>query len=180
VTKFHWIWVKPIAALTLAAALIWGPVVTLGQQAAKTGSPAPHFKLKDLSGKEFTSSQFEGSVVVLDVWATWCEACIDEIPMFNRLHQKYAGSRFNVVGIAVQSGWPEDVERHVAKLGIKYPVLVGNDEVAQQYVPAGFPTTYLIGDDGKIVKTYVGTFPDSESAKERDLEREIDKLLQAR
>ena len=162
------------------ALLIWRPTVTIGQHAATPGSTLPDFKLADLAGKPFRSSQLKGSVVVLDVWATWCEPCIADIPMFNRLHDKYAGRGLKVVGIAVQSGWAKDVKPHVAKLGIKYLVLVGNDKVTGQYVDVGFPITYLIGEDGKIIKKYTGTFPGRENGKEMDLEREMDRLLQPR
>jgi thiol-disulfide isomerase/thioredoxin len=136
-------------------------------------APGLDFKLPDLAGKEFKSSQLKGSVVVLDLWATWCEPCIADIPIFNRLHEKYAGREVKVVGIAVQSGWAKDIKPHVAKLVIKYRVLVGNDQIMERYVNVGFPTTYLIGRDGKIAKKYMGIFPD----KEMDLEREIHRLL---
>jgi len=157
--------------------LICCPAVTIGQHAAKPGSAIPDFKLPELGGRQFRSSQLKGSVVVLDVWATWCEPCIADIPMFNRLHEKYTDRDLKVVGIAVQSGWAKDIKRHVAKLGIKYLVLVGNDKITEQYVDVGFPTTYLIDQQGKIVKKYTGTFPGRESGKEMDLEREIEGLL---
>src|SRR5438094_3274155 len=119
--------------------LICCPAATIGQEAAKSGSVLPDFKLPDLGGKHFRSSQLKGSVVVLDVWATWCEPCIADIPMFNRLHEKYAGRGLKVVGIAVQSGWAKDIKAHVVKLAIKYLVLAGSDKIREQYVDVGFP-----------------------------------------
>ena len=85
-----------------------------------------------------------------------------------------------VIGIAVESGWAKDIKPHVAKHAIKYTVLVGNEKIVEQYQMIGFPTTYLIGRDGKIVKRYTGTVPDTEAEKEADLEREIQHLLQER
>jgi peroxiredoxin len=165
--------------ITLASALlICCSAVAIGQHAPKTGSALPDFKLPDLGGKQFRSSQLKGSVVVLDVWATWCEPCVADIPIFNRLHEKYTGRGLKVVGIAVQSGWAKDIKRHVARLGIKYVVLVGNDKITEQYVDVAFPMTYLIDQRGKIVKKYTGTFPGQENGKEMDLEREIEGLLQ--
>jgi thiol-disulfide isomerase/thioredoxin len=162
------------------AVKIIGLMLAIAMQAGQLGTTAPDFKLKDLRGKEFKSSQFKGSVVVLDLWATWCEPCIEDIPMFNRLHDKYASQNVKVVGIAVQSGWPADIKRHVAQLGIKYLVLAGDDKVAEQYLTVGFPTTYLLGPNGTIIKKYIGTVPDGQTSKEMDLEREIDKVLMAR
>jgi peroxiredoxin len=141
------------------------------------GSPAPKFRLADVNGRPFDSSQLKGSIVVLDLWATWCEPCIADIPMFNKLHEKFQGQGVKVIGIAVESGWAKDIKPQVAKRAIKYPVLVGNDRIVEQYQMIGFPTTYLIGKDGKIVQKYTGTVPDTESQKEADLNREIEALL---
>src|SRR5262245_65170406 len=93
-----------MAAVLLITGLVCCSSVTLGQQRAKLGDAIPEFRLTDLAGKEFRSSQLKGSVVVLDLWATWCEPCIADIPMFNRLQEKYAERGLKVVGIAVQSG----------------------------------------------------------------------------
>ena len=166
-------------ALLLMIAVICYPVRLIHGQAHE-GAPTPEFKLKDLSGKERRSSEFRGKILILDVWATWCEPCIEGIPMFNRLHDKYVGRGVEVVGIAVQSGSAQDIRRHVASLGIKYPVLVGNDEIVEKYVAVGFPITYLIGPDGKIMKKYTGSLPETETAKEMNLDEEIQNLLSTR
>src|SRR5215813_13006937 len=102
--------VKLGAAVLLTIGFVCNPVPLISWQAAKTGTAAPAFKLKNLYGNEFSSSQLKGSIVVLDVWATWCEPCIEVIPMFNRLHDKYASLGLKVVGIAVQSGSAQDIK----------------------------------------------------------------------
>src|SRR5206468_4560959 len=56
------------------------------QKVATQGNPIPEFKLSDLDGKSFKSSQLRGRVVLLDLWATWCEPCLEDIPMLNRLY----------------------------------------------------------------------------------------------
>jgi peroxiredoxin len=157
---------------TLALELLTAMLFSLGP-----GSSAPEFKLRDLQGKSFNSSELKGNMVVLDLWATWCEPCIDDIPMLNRLHEKYSSRGVQVIGIAVESGWAKDIKPHVVKLGVKYNVLVGNDKIVEQYQMIGFPTTYLIGKDGRIVKKYVGTVPDTDKEKEADMMHQIDRLL---
>ena len=160
--------------------ILYLPLIIAGQilgQTVSVGTSAPEFRLHSLNGKQFRSSQLKGSIVVMDLWATWCEPCIADIPMFNRLHEKYEMRGVKVVGIAVQSGWAKDIKPHVAKLGIKYPVLVGDERIVEQYQMIGYPTTYLIGKDGKIVKKYTGTVPGTEEQKEADLTHEIDNLL---
>jgi thiol-disulfide isomerase/thioredoxin len=147
------------------------------QKTIQPGNPAPEFKLRDLNGKLFNSSQLKGSVVLLDLWATWCEPCIAGIPTLNRLHEKFVGQGLKVIGIAVQSGEIRDIKPHVSDLGIKYPVLVGTEKTMEQYVPIGFPITYLIGKDGRIIKKYLGTLPDQEEEKEMLIQRDIGSLL---
>ena len=166
---------KWIATTLLVAGFL--TIGLMGQTALKPGGLAPDFKLNDLTGKPFKSSQLQGSVVLLDLWATWCEPCIADIPMLNRLHEKFGSRGLKVVGIAVESGWAKDIKPHVAKLGIKYPVLVGTEKIVEQYEMIGFPTTYLMGRDGKLVKKYLGTLPDQEKAKETEMERDIEALL---
>ncbi len=168
---------KLIIAGVLAAGLLYSAERAIGQGVIHPGSPAPEFKLAGLDGKAFKSSQLKGSVVLLDLWATWCEPCLANIPIFNRLHEKFGTLGLKVVGIAVESGWAKDIKPHAAKLGIKYPVVVGTEDIVQRYDLIGFPTTYLIGKNGRVVKKYVGTPPDREEEMEKNLGREIEELL---
>ena len=161
---------KPIIGALWAAALLW--------PAQTTALKTPEFKLSDLNGKLFKSAELKGSVVLLDLWATWCEPCIADIPMLNRLHEKFADRGLKVIGIAVQSGRTNDIKPHVAKLGIKYRVLVGTDRTVEQYVPVGFPVRYLIGKYARIAKKYLGSLPDREKEQQTEMERDIESLLQ--
>lgn len=167
-------------AATLCAFFIYSSIYSSGaisQKTAVVGSPTPEFKLGDLNGKLFRSSQLKGSVVLLDLWATWCEPCLADIPMLNRLHENFASRGLEVIGIAVQSGGASDIRAHAAKLGIEYFVLVGTEKTVEQYVPVGFPVRYLIGRDGRIVKKYLGSLPDQEKVQETAIEHDIESLL---
>jgi len=171
--------VIPVLVLGVLVWLLW-PRPEVQEQQAKAespASPAPDFKVTDLNGQEFDSSQLKGSVVVLDLWATWCEPCIEDIPMFNRLHEKYESRGLKIVGVSMQSGWAEDIKPHVERHGMKYTIVVGNETFAELYPHIGLPTTFLVSKDWKIVKKYIGTLPGKEADKEKELEREIERLL---
>jgi len=140
---------------------------------------AVEFKLTDLAGKQLDSARLKGHVVVLDLWATWCAPCIEDITMFNRLQEKYGPRGLTVVAAAMQSGWPQDIQPVVDKHRMKYTIVIGDEILAEQYPYIGLPTTFLIDKDWRIAKKFVGTIPDREGEKEGELEREIQKLLQA-
>jgi thiol-disulfide isomerase/thioredoxin len=171
-----------IGALPVLVVVVWAvrPRSTGEHQLVKaTSGDAPHFKLLDLNGKEFDSSSLKGHVVVLDLWATWCEPCVADIPMFNRLQEKYGPRGLKIVAAAMQSGWAQDIKPAVEKHGMKYTIVIGDEKLAEQYPYIGLPTTYLIGKDWNIAKKFIGTIPDKEGEKEGEFEREIERLLQA-
>ncbi len=134
---------------------------------------APAFILPDLKGRQNKSFDFQGSIVVLDFWATWCEPCIGEVPMFNKLQQKYAPRGVKVLGVAVQSGWPRDIKRFATRHKMGYTILAGNDDTVADFDVIAFPTTYLIAPGWKVYKKYSGTYSD----KGAELERDIESLL---
>jgi thiol-disulfide isomerase/thioredoxin len=179
---------------TVFAGLLVGPCMWLASSAPtqevtnptltkpgikETPGAAPDFTLPDLKGQQIRSADLKGRVVVLDFWATWCEPCIADIPIWNRLYEKYGSRGLKVVGIAIQSGWAdEDIKPFVAKHRMKYTILVGNEQIVEQYSIIGLPTTYLIGKDWTVVKKYIGTLPGTEAEKEKELQREIERLLE--
>jgi thiol-disulfide isomerase/thioredoxin len=136
--------------------------------------PAAEFKLPDLDGRQVSSAELKGSVVVLDFWATWCGPCLAEMPTFNALHAKYAGRGVKVIGIAVQSGWAEDIKPYRDKYKVAYSTLIGDDDVVEKYGVIGFPTTYILDRDFRVHRKFTGKLPER-----KELERQIESLLAA-
>jgi peroxiredoxin len=131
------------------------------------------FVLKDMNGGDVRLSDYEGKVLLLDFWATWCAPCKIEIPGFIELYDKYRDQGFEVVGISVDA--PVDALRDFAmQLNMNYPVLVGDgrDDVKDAFGPLiGFPTTFIIGRDGTVCSKHVGFAPKAQ------FEAEIQSLL---
>ena len=131
---------------------------------------APDFNLADLDGNILNFSAYEGQVVMLTFWGTWCGPCIQEIPDFIELYDKYNNEGLEIVGIAIQSGSPENIKLFSEHYKINYPILtdINGNESYKAFSDYGIisgvgmravPTTFLIDRDGYIVKTYRGARP---------------------
>lgn len=133
---------------------------------------APEFLLENLDGQKVHSSNFKGKIVLLNFWATWCPPCIEEIPSLKSLHRAYQSEGVEVVGINLDEGSSARVKSFVAKIGIPYPILIGNDEVTRAFGGIrGIPTTFLIDRQGRVVKKFMG------GRSKRTFEEAIQQLL---
>ena len=140
------------------------------QNSASQKIKAPDFNLADLDGNILNFSAYEGQVVMLTFWGTWCGPCRQEIPDFIELYDKYNKEGLEIVGIAIQSGSPENIKLFSEHYKINYPILtdINGNESYKAFSDYGtisgvgmraVPTTFLIDRDGYIVKTYRGARP---------------------
>jgi thiol-disulfide isomerase/thioredoxin len=130
------------------------------------GTAEPDVTFKDLDGKDVRLDSFKGRVVLVNFWATWCEPCQVEIPWLIEMQEKYSSRGFTVLGVDVDDEGNNTVSAYTAKerfnvngqkLPMNYPVLRGNDAVADKFGGLlGYPTSFLISRDGKIVKKVQG------------------------
>ena len=118
---------------------------------------APQFALPEAGGKQAKLSDYRGKAVLLNFWATWCGPCKLEIPWFMDFQKKYQNQGLAVLGVSMdEDGW-KVVTPYVQKIGMNYPVLLGNEAVAKLYGGVdGLPTTFLIDRNGKIAAMHTG------------------------
>lgn len=121
---------------------------------------APAFKLPNLAGKPVTLDDYRGKLVLLDFWSTTCPACRKEAAMLIDLQKRYADRGFKVLGISVDEQNQADVDLFARVRHLNYEVLRGDDDIMATYGGVGdLPTAFLIAQDGKIFKKYVGVRP---------------------
>lgn len=129
---------------------------------SRVGQKAPEFTLPDVDGRPVSLSKYQGKVVVLDFWATWCAPCVMELPVFQNLHTQYRDKGFEVVGINLSDDNP-NVGDFLRKNNIQYTNLVGDEKIQELYGPiTGFPTTFIIDRGGTIREHLVGAHPREE------------------
>ena len=121
------------------------------------GQTAPDFTLTSLDGKTLKLSDFRGKAVLLNFWATWCEPCKVEMPWFVDLQKKYGPQGLQVLGVAMDDANPKDISEFAKKMNVNYPIVVGKEEVGNQYGGIPYlPSTFYISRDGKIVDRVFG------------------------
>ena len=145
-----------------------GTSVSAAQGPRIKGDRLP-FNLHDLEGNRVTSEdpRFEGKVVLVDLWGTWCPPCLTEIPTFNELHARYSAQGLVIVGVAFEYESDADERRRklsefVAAYGLNYLVLDGGPvDDAGKALPTivdlrGFPVEVYVDRAGAVVESRYG------------------------
>jgi thiol-disulfide isomerase/thioredoxin len=126
---------------------------------ASNAQPMPPFLVNDLDGQLVSTAQLRGKVVIVNFWATWCPPCQEEIPEMMELQKQYQG-KLQIIGVSMDDGPAEGVKDFAGKIGMNYPIVMGSDELSQEYggIPA-LPTSFVIDPEGRVVQKHVGLFP---------------------
>lgn len=130
------------------------------------GSKAPDFRAKVLGEQRYkTLADYKGKVVLLNIWATYCEPCKWEMPSLQRLHQAYGDKGLKIVAVSVDQFVGEDSIRAFAKqYGITFEILHDStNAIERQYQATGYPETFVLDSEGTIRKKWIG--PDDWSSR---------------
>lgn len=134
---------------------------------------APDFTLQDTDGNAVSLSDYQGKVVFLDFWASWCPPCRASIPAIKDLHKNMSENP-NVIVLGINSGENEKtVADFMKKMGMDYPNLYGTNAVSKKYNVTGIPAFFIIDKNGQIAKKYAGY----RNGLEKEWYSEIDALL---
>jgi peroxiredoxin len=118
--------------------------------------PAPDFALRALGGPNLRLAEQRGRVVLLNFWATWCGPCKIEMPLLNKLYDKYRASGFVLLGVNVDDD-ARNATDVAGRMGLSFPVLLDTDKtVSKLYDLSMMPTTVLIDRDGKVRHVHLG------------------------
>lgn len=150
--------------ITILLAAVIGAVIGITailwlQQPPPDATQRPAFTLPDLEGQSRSISEWDGQVVVLNFWATWCAPCREEIPLFNEIQQRFYDDGVRFVGVAIDD--LELIQGFLATVPMQYPSLYGMTSALDVSAAYGndrgtLPYTVVIDRRGNIIERFVG------------------------
>jgi thiol-disulfide isomerase/thioredoxin len=151
-------------AIALAVCVVAGTGGWFSYRALHPAKPAvaqirPDLEFRDLKGQAHKLSEWNGKLVLLNFWATWCGPCLHEMPMLVEAQQQYGARGLQVLGVAMDE--TEPVSQMSARLQLNYPVMAGGAEIGDAMDRLGndlgaLPFSVLIAADGRILDTRAG------------------------
>jgi len=126
---------------------------------------APPFDLPLVGGGNVTLESLRGQTVLVDFWATWCPPCLREIPELNAISREFDGKGARVLAISVDGLTLEALGDWLAERDAKYPVALGDTDLAGRYGADGFPFHVVIGPDGKVRERLSSGFHDRDELR---------------
>ena len=127
-----------------------------GQQLGK-GTPAPNFTLPDLNGKKVSLTDYRGKVVLLNIWATWCPPCVEEMPSMEKLYQEMRGEAFEILAVSLDESGAEVVAPFMKKHKLNFPALIDSAGTLKDlFQTTGIPESLIITKEGIILEKIIG------------------------
>ena len=123
----------------------------------KRGHSAPNFTFPGLDGKMVSLADYREQVVLVNIWATWCPPCVDEMPSMEKLYQELKGENFKILAISIDAVGTKAVAPFMKKYNLSFPALMDPDgTIKTLYHITGVPESFIINQQGILVEKIVG------------------------
>jgi cytochrome c biogenesis protein CcmG, thiol:disulfide interchange protein DsbE len=132
----------------------------------EVGTQAPNFVARDLGGQSVSLADVRGDVVLLNIWATWCEPCREEMPGMERVHQRLGPDGLRVVAVSIDAAPGSfdpggrrggDIVGFAREMGLTFPIWHDpTGQIQRTYRTTGVPESFVIDRSGTIVKKVIG------------------------
>lgn len=153
---------------SLAILLLGGCTADARESRVAVGEPAPAYAAATLAGDTVALRELRGQAVLLNLWATWCPPCREEMPGLQALHEEFAEEGLRVVGVSIDAESADaEVRRFLRENAITFTILHDpRERVSRTFRTTGVPETFLINREGMLVARWIGAFdPLSEDAR---------------
>ena len=165
--------VAGVAALGIGAAVLLAPEVNQ----VTVGSPAPTFRVTTLAkGDTVSFDRYKGQIILLNIWATWCQPCEAEMPSLQKLYEAMGPKGLKIVAVSIDKDPPDEVQAWLNQRHLTFEVLQDQSgKIQQTYQTTGVPESFILDKNGVIVKKVIGaiewTEPGTEALISRLLEQ---------
>jgi len=161
---------RRLLLLTLAALVITS--CSKGDIGHSLSGGAPDFRLPAVDGSMVSMSDYNGKVVLVDFWATWCPPCQEMIPILSKLHKNYSEEGLVILGVSLDRDGLGELGTFVHEKMIPYKVVMGDNRISNAFGGvSSIPTLYLVDRDGRLVRKLAGSHTYGE------LEEQVKKYL---
>lgn len=121
------------------------------------GQTAPDFTFPDLDGRKVSLSDYRGKVVLVNIWATWCPPCREEMPSMQKLYERFKGQDFEILAVSIDADGREAVAPFVQQMNLTFPALLDpNEKIRSLYAITGVPESFIIDRNGILVERVIG------------------------
>ena len=124
----------------------------------RAGQPAPNFTFPGLDGEMVNLTDYRGKVVFLNIWATWCTPCRQEMPSMERLYRELKGEDFEILAVSIDAMGAKAVAPFMKEYELSFPALLDTGGTIQRlYGTTGIPETFIINKEGVIEQKIIGS-----------------------
>ncbi len=121
------------------------------------GIPAPDFTFPGLDGKNTSLSDYKGKVVLVNIWATWCPPCVEEMPSMQKLYNEFNGKNFEILAVSIDAAGVDAVAPFMKKHKLSFPALMDpKGTIKSMYRVTGIPESFIIDKQGILVGKIIG------------------------
>ncbi len=143
----------------IGGALALATPIRFESRGVEVGDRVPEYAAVDLAGAQVSLEDFQGEVVLVNVWATWCGPCRVEMPSIRAVHERYRDRDFTVLAISIDAGpgYRDKVVEFAGEYGLDFPILLDPDgRVSRIFQTVGVPETFVLDREGRIAKRHIG------------------------
>jgi peroxiredoxin len=164
----------------IIALLVAGAVVLVKFSPEKSGvaigDKAPDYRVVDLQTGDSVSlrERAKGKISIVNIWATWCGPCKEEMPAMQRTYAELGPQGFQILAVSIDEADGKSVKEFTNEMGITFPILQDRSgKIQQLYQTTGVPESFLLDRDGTIIKRVIGAHDWSSPANRKLIERYV-------